>query len=374
MSATAHVRVAFVSSHAQLGGSERYLELVLERLDPAWVAGVVLLQDGPFAARLRDRGIGVQVVETPARLGILPAALRLRRVLLAGRPDVVHANGVKAALVTGLALLGSRTPIVWLKHDSSLDGPIGQLTARLVTRVVGVSRTALASFGPRLAGKLDVVHNGVPEPRVDPVAARSTVAGLHDGPPDAPVVLVVGRLDPAKGQQELLEILPALRREHPALRLFLLGGTDASHPGQEALLRERARSLGVEDAVRLLGHRDDAQAIIAGADVLAVPSMPGARGWREGFGLVGVEALWVGTPVVGYADGALPEVLGDCARLVPTGDRDALAAALLGVLGDAGLRERLTACGRARAQERYEVSRMVAALEERYSAVASAGA
>ncbi|MBA2794739.1 MAG: glycosyltransferase, partial [Thermoleophilaceae bacterium] len=106
----APVRVSFVSSHALGGGSERYLELLLERLGEDWVAGVVLLGEGPFADRLRTLGYPAAMVTTPRRLGILPAALRLRRTLVGQAPQVVHANGVKAALVAGLAMIGTGTP------------------------------------------------------------------------------------------------------------------------------------------------------------------------------------------------------------------------------------------------------------------------
>ncbi|HYF24143.1 MAG TPA: glycosyltransferase, partial [Baekduia sp.] len=64
-------------------------------------------------------------------------------------------------------------------------------------------------------------------------------------------------------------------------------------------------------------------------------------------------------PVVAYANGALPEVLGDCGVTVPEGDSAALAAGINRVLGDAQLREQLTACGRARARERFQLSRVV---------------
>ena len=365
------VPVTFVSSHAQLGGSERYLELLLEHLGTPWIRSVVLLQDGPFVERLRERGIAPRVVETPARLGILPAAVRLRRTLLADRPAVVHANGVKAALVSGVAMLGSGVPIVWVKHDTSLDGPIGSLTARLVRRVVGVSGAVLEAFGPRLRHKLDVVHNGVPETHLDRAAARAAVAGLHGGPDDAPVVLVVGRLDPAKGQGELVEVLPALRDEHPDVRALLLGGKDPAHPAYEGELRRRARELGVEDSVVFLGHRPAGPEIVAGADVVALTTVPAGRIRGEGFGLVGVEALFAGTPVVGYTSGALPEVLGDCAVLVPLRDRGALAQALLEVLGDAALRERLVRCGRERARARFTIERVATEMAARYRALAA---
>ncbi len=120
------VRVSFVSSHALGGGSERYLELLLGSLEPEWVAGVICLQDGPFVERLRSLGHSVEVVQTsgPGRASRCGAP-RLRRALRRQAPDVVHANGVKAALAAGLATPGTGIPVLWLKHDFSWDGPLG---------------------------------------------------------------------------------------------------------------------------------------------------------------------------------------------------------------------------------------------------------
>jgi len=368
------VRIAFVSSHAQLGGSERYLELLLERIDPRWIAGVVVLQDGPFVELLRGRGFHVDVLPTPARAGMLPAALRLRRLLLRQQPELVHANGVKAALVAGVATLGTRLPVLWLKHDHALDGPLARLIALRARRVVGVSSSVVAALGSRLRSKVDVVLNGVACPEVDPALARRLVVDLHQGAPDAPVILVLARLDPAKGHADVIEIAPAVLARWPTARFLFVGSDDAAHPTYPKALRERVRALGLQDAVHFVGYYPgDAVQLVAGADILAVPSGAGTHGWHEGFGLVGVEALWVGTPVVGYADGAFPEVLGDSALLVPVGDREGLARSVLALLDDPELRKRLVASGRQRAQERYDVDHWIAALEQRYRAVATAG-
>ena len=108
------VPVTFVISHALSGGSERYLELLLERLERGWVHGVLSLQDGPFVERLRERGFEVDVVETGARLSMLASAVRVRRLLRADAPAVVHANGVKAALVAALATPATGIPVIWV--------------------------------------------------------------------------------------------------------------------------------------------------------------------------------------------------------------------------------------------------------------------
>ena len=118
------VPVTFVISHALSGGSERYLELLLDHLAPAWVHGVVSLQDGPFVPRLRASGFEVEVVETGPRLSMLASALRVRRLINRDPPAVIHANGVKAALVLmpeGSAFRARYNPEVWRQIKDFLD-------------------------------------------------------------------------------------------------------------------------------------------------------------------------------------------------------------------------------------------------------------
>jgi len=365
------VPVTFVSSHAALGGAERYLELLLEELAPGSVNQVVCLQSGPFDERMRALGHPVEVVETPRRVGMLPAAWRLRRVLQRSRPAVVHANGVKAALLAGLATTGTSIPVVWVKHDFSWDGRLAALVGLRCREVVGVSRTVLATFGRRPRPRRRVVPNGIPQDPEDRGRGRALALELLDCPPEAEVVTIVGRLDPIKGQAELVEAAPEVLRRRPAARFLLLGGVDPYHPSFAEDLRARVGALGLEGAVTFVGHRPDAPALLAGSDVAVIPTISDDRGFgREGFGLVGVEAMAVGTPVVGYADGALPEVLGDCARLVAPGDRRSLGREIARVLEDDTLRERLTSCGRQRARERYRLDAMARSMESVYRAAA----
>jgi glycosyltransferase involved in cell wall biosynthesis len=107
-------------------------------------------------------------------------------------------------------------------------------------------------------------------------------------------------------------------------------------------------------------------ALVAGADAVAIPSRPGWKGIRESFSYVAAEALALGTPVVAYAEGGLPEVVGECGLLVEPGDTAGFASALVRVLRDRVLRERLVACGRARAAERFSIGKTAAAYAAAY--------
>ena len=368
-------RVAFISSHALGGGSERYLELLLGGLDRAWIGGVICLQEGPLVDRLQRLGYDVDVVPTPARLGMLPAARRLRRVLRRQRPSLVHANGIKAALLAVMATVGTGIPVLWLKHDYSWDGWLARLIAVRCRRVVAVARAVTTTFGRRLGSRVYVVPNGMPEPDVDHRAARARVLAALGCTDDARIVVLVGRLHPAKGQIELIEAAPRVLERRPDVRLGLLGGEDPYQPAYAEGVRRRVQELGLGHSVTFLGHRDDPLDIVAGSDATVAPSVPDERGaGKEACPFAVLEALWLGTPVVAYADGGLPELLGDCGELVSPGDRTALSDAVVGVVGDRERRERMSACGRERVRRHNNIDAMVASMMDHYRAVSGLGA
>jgi glycosyltransferase involved in cell wall biosynthesis len=307
------------------------------------------------------------------RTGASPPALGATAVRLAARlrrhrPDVVHANGVKAALVAVAAAHAAfprrPVPVVWMKHDVRLDGRRGRALAARCAAVVCVSREVQRGLDG--AARSSVIHPGV---RVDPEqAAHDAVALRRDLEVDGPAIAVIGRLDPAKGHAELVEVLPDLLRAVPTATALLVGPDDVHHPGVRDALRRRAEELGVARSIRLPGHLP-AAAVLAASDALCVPTVPRPDGsGREGFGLVAAQALALGVPVVGHDTGATAEVVGDCARLVRVGDRAVLAHELVQALTDPRTRAEAAACGRARARQ-LTVERMGAALLDVYRAV-----
>jgi glycosyltransferase involved in cell wall biosynthesis len=365
------VPVAFVSSHAELGGSERYLEQLLEVVDGVEPVLVVSLAAGPFVERLRSGDHPPVVIDTgPGAVDVVRSAWALRRALRRSGARVIHANGVKAALVAAVAGIGGAPPLVWVKHDFSWDGALTRWIARRSRLVVGVSEAVVADL--RGTAEVRVVRTGLPEQRRNPAAARAALVGAHPELDGAAVLTLVGRLHPVKGHLVALDALASVRAAEPAARLVLVGGEDPNEPAHAARIRERLRQPDVEGAVVDLGHRDDAVDVMAASDVVLVPSVPDDRGFgREGFGLVALEAMAAGTPVVASADGALPEVLGDCGVLVPAGDPAALADAVVALLRDPERRAALAAGGRARARTAFPLDGMAAALAACYREAAS---
>lgn len=179
------------------------------------------------------------------------------------------------------------------------------------------------------------IANGIRVP--DAPAATGAPAEHGSG---APYVLAIGTVEPRKDYPTLVRAFGALADAHADLRLVIAGGDGLAADA----LTEAIAAPPHRHRIDRPGRADDARRgqLLEHAAVLAYPSR------YEGFGLVPLEAMAVGTPVVATAVGAIPEVVGDAAELVAPGDPDALAAALDRVLVDGELRDRLRSAGRVR--------------------------
>ncbi|OEU89257.1 glycosyltransferase [Streptomyces abyssalis] len=302
------------------------------------------------------RGAGAHFAPLPAQSEPEAAAV-LRR--LCADADLVHAHGVRAGLLalTTLALSGRarRVPLVvtWHHrgHASGARAQVRRLIERRVARSASVVLAVTTDLvdrarrrGARDARLAPVVLPG-PGRDETPLEPRAAVEsrGRHKsraevGAVGRPLVLSVGRLDDRHGYGTALTAARAWRHLDPQPLLAVAG-----EGPQRTELQRRIDDEGLP--VRLLGRREDAFELLAGADVALLNSR-----W-EGRPLLAQEALHEGVPLVATAVGGVPELVGQAAELIPFGDPAALAAAVAGLLADPVRRERFAAEGWARAAE-----------------------
>ncbi len=208
------------------------------------------------------------------------------------------------------------------------------------------------------ADRVRVVPNGVDIVRFGAPIASSAARSFLELPAHVPIVGLVGRLSRQKGQDILIRAAALLRQSHPEVLVAFAGAPDT--PDQIPMLSALAADLGIRDALRFMHFVDDMPRFYAAVDVIAAPSR-----W-EGFGLMLVEAMAAGKPIVAASVGAIPEVTGDSgtAFLIAPESPTELADALQRVLSDPAHTTHMAARGRARAADfEWEQSgRMLASL------------
>jgi glycosyltransferase involved in cell wall biosynthesis len=247
-----------------------------------------------------------------------------------------------------------------MKHDDALIGVSEYVAGTMVANGYAASRTSwvLNSID---ASKLD--------PTIDSTAVRREF-GLR---PDVPVISSISRLFPWKGHRLLLEALAKVSASGQPFKLVVVGEDDPrATPGGGSFLAEIKKltsDLELDDKVIFAGFRQDVSAILAASDIFAMPS------FEEPFGVVFLEAMTMGKPVVALRNGGTPEVVahGETGLLSEPDDVDGLATNLAQLLADPEARARMGALGRKRVDEYFTPRRLAADIEQVYDRVLGLG-
>jgi len=359
-------RVLFVEHTAEMiGGGQQSLLVLLGKLDRERFAPVVVLpEDGSLAERLSDLKIPCRILPfgsfrtfnlpTPLR-----AILRLYRVLREERIDIVHTNASRSTFYAGFAARAAGVPLIWHVRIARPDGLYDRLLYALATRVITISHAVANRFPWDDGRKVSVVYNGLDTDLYLPGGAE----GLREKfrLRDKIIVGLVGRVEPDKGGRELIEALREARTGTPRLHLLIVGPPT---PYQREL-EDEVRRMGLPDAVTFAGYRKDVPQVMSSIDILALPSR------SEAFGRVLIEAMACAKPVVAFSVDAVPEVVEDgvTGLLVPRGDIDALAGAILKLAEDPLLRARMGEKGRERAERCFGIGEHVRRVESLYEEV-----
>ncbi len=274
------------------------------------------------------------------------------RAVRDARPDLLHTHMVHADVHGSIAAHALRVPFVSTRHndDRYLLGPfrhVDRFFMHGVRRIIAISE-AVRAFHERAglpAQKLVTIHYGLDELPSAPSEISPEQAGVPAG---VPLVLAIGRLIEQKDHATLLAAFARVRASRPDARLAILGWGVL-----EQQTKGRVRELGLEDSVLVLG-RVEPRAWLERAELFAHTSR-----W-EGFGIVLLEAMLAGLPVVATRVSAVPEIIvdGETGILASPGDDVAIADGISSLLAEPVRRRSLGDAGRRRAHEKFSVARM----------------
>ncbi len=347
------MKILHVEAGKHLYGGARQVLYIVEGLAARGVTNLLACPAGSEMARQQPAGTRVVAMKMGGD-GDLGMVSRLASLIRAEKPDLVHLHSRRGADTWGgLAARLAGVPCVLSRR---VDNPESRLAVaikyRLYDHVITISegiRQVLLSEG-LAPGKVSCVRSAVDAtPYLVPVdrAAFCAEFGL---PADALVAGVVAQLIPRKGHRYLLAALPALLARHPALQVLIFGQGPL-----EAELRAEVEAAGLSGAVRFTGFRHDLPRWLGGLDMLVHPAD------MEGLGVSLLQASAAAVPIVTSSAGGLPEAVQDGVTgiLCPPGDVTALAAAIDRLAGDAALRARFGAAGRARILAEFSIDAMV---------------
>lgn len=282
---------------------------------------------------------------------------RLLRILREEQPDIVQIHSRRGADTLGLlaAKIYGKAKIIISRR---VDDPVHlnwlnrlrylRLPDRVVTVSKGIAQVLIQAGVPseKIRQVYSAIEFGAYQSSLDIKAARERL----DLPAQVPVLAVIAQLIPRKGHRFLLQALPTIIERHPATQVLFVG-----EGAEEADLRQQVNDAGLAHCVKFLGYRNDIGDILRACDLLVHPAT------MEGFANVAMQAMAAGIPVVSSAVGGMPESVRDgiSGLLVPPQQPPALAEAVLRLLDDPALRQRLGQQGKSIVEREFNTDAMV---------------
>lgn len=363
--------VVYINNFAAegIGGGEKHLLAIANAAREAgWRPTIVCLPGSGLAAAAESEGLAT--VGVPLMRRFVPATvLRLRRVLRELHPDVVHTHGFFVNNVGRVAARLARAPVVvstvHCEPDSStrfdastragltqrLRDAVDNVTSRCADAIIAVAQVIAAELENQgiEAGKIRVIYNGIVLPDRDLEEAEAGEAA--QSLPAGCLVGTVGRLEPVKGLDYLLEAAKRVCDARPDVRFVVTGDGPIRRE-----LEQRIEALGLADRVTMTGYVEGTTALVAKMDVYVLPSL------SEGLNMSLLEALALERPTIATSAGGNGEVILNrrTGLLVPPRDVEALTGAIEWMLDNPEPARRLGEAGRHRVAEVFSQEKMCA--------------
>ncbi|TGE33929.1 glycosyltransferase [Desulfosporosinus sp. Sb-LF] len=360
-------RILHIIGGGEIGGAEQHVLSLLKGLNRTHFAPhLICLTHGPFAGLALDHQIPTQTfpMRFPLDLSPLPSLIRWTRQQ---GITLIHTHGSRANLLGRLSAKWMGIPCLSTVHSSlahdysstwSARMALGldRLTLPLTSGIIAVSEYLAEEVALRGGRNIDTIYNGQNRLLIkDPHSARQHFREQWGIPTEALVLGTIGRLHPTKGQTYLIKAAMRMRLTFPSLHLLLIG----EGPLHQDLELELERN---SIPYTLTGYLSNAYEALPAMDLFVLPSI------SEGMGLVLLEAMQAGVPIVASAVGGIPEVVrsGKDGLLVPPRDVTGFSEACTSILKNPDLSKSLVRSGQSR-WSMFSIENMILKTEQVYT-------
>ena len=362
-------KILHIIGGGEIGGAEQHVLTLLNGIDRTrFTPHLVCLTHGPFATLARETNIPTRTLPMHFPLDLTPLPNLIRWARLNGI-NLVHTHGSRANLLGRLGARWLAVPSLTTVHSSLAHDYLSpwsaymalrldRLTLPLTSGIITVSEYLAKEVALRGGRNLETIYNGQAPIFFDNSASSRQQFRLQWGiPPDALILGTIGRLHPTKGHTYLIKTATQLRSKFHNLHLLLIG----DGPLRQSLESELKES-GIPHT--LTGYLPQAYEALPAMDLFVLPSV------SEGMGLVLLEAMQAGVPIVASDVGGIPEVVrsGKDGLLVPPGDVAGFSDACSKIINNPELAKSLVLSGLSR-WPIFSIESMVCETEQVYTRI-----
>ena len=369
------LNILYLNHTVEIGGAEISLLLLLRNLDKQCFHPIVVLPcSGPLQDRLASSGIEtvtmpLDKIDTRNFLPYLRTVYRLTKFMRQLSIGLVHCNMDICNQYAFIAAKLNGLPLICHTRNILSKRAFRRMFLRWANVLIANSRAVADSYAQYVSKdqRVEIIYNGVDIEQFRPERGCSSRSRFNISD-DEVVIGQIVQITPNKGQDIFIRALAKIIPTHPNVRALIIGDTviDDSKWFLEDL-KQLVQELGLADKVIFTGFVEDIAEVYRCLDLVVLPSR------LEGFGRTLIEGMAMAKPVVATNSGGPREIVveGETGLLVPYGDSDALAAAILRIVNDPQLAKEFGANGRQRVEEQFSIEKNVRETEQVYMSLLS---